>query len=87
MSEWDERALEVAGDWLFKRGLSHGWWSKDIPSFAALDPIGREEFLDIVAGVLAIYYDAAASGPAVDSQKAVHEGLADHAPKDASSSA
>lgn len=44
--------LEKAADSLWATGTHHGWWKVDAKDWRTLDPIGREEFLDIVFGIL-----------------------------------
>jgi hypothetical protein len=44
--------LERAADALYRIGRYHGWWKTSFESWQELDPIAREEFLDIVFEVL-----------------------------------
>jgi len=48
----DEKALEAAGDVLDKFGRHHGWFGHHAKPWCELDPIGRDEFLDIVAAIV-----------------------------------
>lgn len=51
----DERRLHAAADKLYATGLHHSWW-KDLPDdWRKLDPIGREEFLDVTAAIVKAY--------------------------------
>jgi hypothetical protein len=53
----DESSLEAATDVLHKYGSHHHWFENK--PWRELDPIGRDEFLDIVAGVISAYLEAA----------------------------
>jgi hypothetical protein len=48
-----EKQVEAAARALFAEGRHHSWWKPQIPkTFDELDPIGREEFLDLTWRVL-----------------------------------
>lgn len=52
----DEHRLEAAADRLYAIGLHHGWWgARAKPSWRDLDPIGRDEFLNVTWAVIAAY--------------------------------
>ena len=53
--EIDEKALEAAADKLDEIGTHHGWWKPVTKSWRELDPIGQEEFLEIVWLVVKAY--------------------------------
>jgi len=53
--EYDEDALVLAADRLEAHGRHHGWWEETIPHWRNLDPIGKEEFLDMVADIVGTY--------------------------------
>ncbi len=53
--EPSEAGLEAAADMLYRIGLRHGWWGFAIPSWRDLDPIGKDEFLDVVAVTVRAY--------------------------------
>ena len=44
--------VEAAARRLFADGAFHGWFPESIPTYDALDPIGKVEFDAIVEGVL-----------------------------------
>lgn len=54
-NEIDMTALEAAADKLDEIGAHHGWWKPITKSWRELDPIGREEFLDIAWLVVKAY--------------------------------
>lgn len=51
----DDSALEEAARKLFNIGAHHNWFGPYVTDFDKLDPIGREEFLAIVAEVIDTY--------------------------------
>jgi hypothetical protein len=52
---FNESALELAARHLFTIGVKHSWYGPYVKNFDDLDSIEKDEFLDIVARILATY--------------------------------
>jgi hypothetical protein len=50
-----QNGLEAAADSLYATGIHHHWWQPVPASWRDLDPIARDEFLDVVAATVAAY--------------------------------
>ena len=67
-------ALAAAADSLERRGNYHRWWGPEGSKWREADPIGREEFLAIVQGVVDAYLVAMAQARRAGPREEVAEG-------------
>jgi hypothetical protein len=50
--QFSDAEVNAAAKILDGEGRRCGWWSKDLPTYDQLDPIGKSEFLGLVEAML-----------------------------------